>query len=226
MKAQKLEEDAKAIDEIRQAVIDIHNRNRVVKPFMPVADPACKPTVTLSSPSLFFQPSKPSSFSDWSSLECVVALERLGFHIHKLERRAPYFVPALNLETLKPKVFVWRKCNVLSRQYLLALVAAVVEATWFHRMVHEHGLVHGKPEVYYAHLLLGVSPAEAKSKSYNVQVRMDEDTGQQIVVRTRGAGCGTLDEDFENGNQPQKNNRKGRGVKQKQGRPKAKAKIK
>ena len=30
---------------------------------------ACKPTVTLSSPSLFFQPCKPSSFSDWSSLD-------------------------------------------------------------------------------------------------------------------------------------------------------------
>ena len=69
LKAQKLEEDAKAIDEIRQAGIGIHNRNRVVEQLMPVADPACKPTVTLSSPSLFFQPSKPSSCSDWSSLD-------------------------------------------------------------------------------------------------------------------------------------------------------------
>ena len=83
---------------------------------------ACKPTVTLSSPSLFFQPSKPSSFSDWSSLECVVAFEQWGFRIHKLEHHAPCLVPAPNLETLKPKVFVWRKCNALSRQYLLALV--------------------------------------------------------------------------------------------------------
>ena len=74
MKAQELEEHAKAIDDIRQAVIDIHSRNRVVKPFVPVVDPACKLTVTLSSPSLFFQPSKPSSFSDWSSLECVVVV--------------------------------------------------------------------------------------------------------------------------------------------------------
>ena len=50
---------------------------------------ACKPVMTLESPSLFFQRSRPSSGLDWTSLECIIALEQWGFHVQKLVPRTP-----------------------------------------------------------------------------------------------------------------------------------------
>ena len=94
---------------------------------------------------------------------------------------------------------------------------AVCEASVFHCSAPEHGLVHGKAEVYDARLLLGASVSQAKQRGSNMELVVGEDTGKQFAVRLRGARCGTLDDDFENGKQEQQIRKRGRGIKQTRG---------